>query len=351
MVPDKWTVCVTCFTYNQSLYITETMDGFAMQQTSFPFVCCIVDDASTDGEQGIIKNYIFENFDLDEDASKRLDENDYGSYIVARHKNNQNCYFVALFLKKNHYGSQDLKLLKRSYISLWEKSSQYIALCEGDDYWIDPFKLQTQVDFLESHPDYSLCFHNVDYYNVSLNKKFLRDSNKSNDSIINTKEIIMGGGGYCPTCSIVYRLALMNNYPKFAKEYYVGDYPLQIYLSMQGKVYYFNSVMGVYRTNVPSSWTLKNNLSCKKAKDVEKIIDRSNKFLDNFDKYSNGQYHSVFLKRARRNKYDLYLEAQKYSKAIKYIPLDFYEILKFISGVTNIYPLMSKIKRFFYEKK
>ena len=102
---QKFKVCCRCFTFNQAKYITDTMNGFTLQQTTFPFVCTIVDDASTDGEQVIIKQYLKDNFDLSEIAESYEKETDYGFITYARNKNNRNCYFLVLLLKENHYSN------------------------------------------------------------------------------------------------------------------------------------------------------------------------------------------------------------------------------------------------------
>ena len=88
----KFKVSVSCMTYNQAKYITDAMDGFTMQQTSFPFVCTIVDDASTDGEPEVIRKYVEENFDFSEDSVAFHKETDYAHITYAQHKTNKNCY-------------------------------------------------------------------------------------------------------------------------------------------------------------------------------------------------------------------------------------------------------------------
>ena len=112
---SEWMVCVRCYTYNHGPYITDTLDGFTMQKTQFPFVCCIVDDASTDGEQKIIKDYINENFELDRDGAY-VKTKEYGTVIFARHKENHNCYFAAVLLNSNNNSTPELIAKKRSYI-------------------------------------------------------------------------------------------------------------------------------------------------------------------------------------------------------------------------------------------
>jgi len=150
-----------CATYNHSAYITDAMNGFVMQQTDFPFVCTIIDDASTDGEQDVIRRYVEDNFDLQEASVAYEKDADYGHIIFARHKTNKNCYFAIILLKENHYSQRKSKA---PYLTEW-MDTKYIALCEGDDYWTDSLKLQKQVDFLEKHTDYSLCCHRYKTYN------------------------------------------------------------------------------------------------------------------------------------------------------------------------------------------
>lgn len=93
----KFKVIVRCFTFNQSRYIEETMNGFTMQQTNFPYVCCIVDDASTDGEQQVIIEYIKEYFDITDTAVAYQKETDYAHVVYAQHKINKNCFLRHYF--------------------------------------------------------------------------------------------------------------------------------------------------------------------------------------------------------------------------------------------------------------
>ena len=130
----KFKVTVSCMTYNQSKYITDAMNGFTMQQTDFPFVCTIVDDASTDGEQEVIRKYVEENFDFSEGSAAYSKETDYAFITYAQHKTNKNCYFAVLYLKENHY-SQNKD--KSPYLKEWRDGVEYMAICEEDDYWID----------------------------------------------------------------------------------------------------------------------------------------------------------------------------------------------------------------------
>ena len=126
----KYKLTIVCLAYNQVGFIRECLDGFVMQKTNFPFQVIVHDDASTDGTAEIIAEY----------ARKYPD-------------------IINPVLQTENQWSQGVSIA-RDYI--WPKiNSEYVAICEGDDYWTDPHKLQKQVDFLDSHPDFSVCFHPV----------------------------------------------------------------------------------------------------------------------------------------------------------------------------------------------
>ena len=153
----EFKVNVRCNTYNHSRYIVDALDGFTRQNTDFPFIAVIVDDASTDENQEVIKEFFKKNFRLINDP-EWPSESSTAFYFFGRHNTNCNCYFLLCFLKYNHYQAGKSK---NSYFSRLELSTKYSAFCEGDDYWIDAEKLQKQVDFLDGHPDYTMCFHSV----------------------------------------------------------------------------------------------------------------------------------------------------------------------------------------------
>ena len=133
----KYKVCVCCATFNHAPYITATLDGFCRQQTDFPFICVIIDDASQDGAQEAISRYLQEHFN-------EVTKEETGNYnlTLACHKVNANCHFAVFLLKKNHYSQGKMPL---DYANRWKEHCSYVALCEGDDYWTDPHKLQKQI--------------------------------------------------------------------------------------------------------------------------------------------------------------------------------------------------------------
>ena len=105
---NKYLVGVRCFTYNHAPYIEDALNGFTMQQTSFPFITMVVDDASTDGEQDVIRTYLNKHFDTQNSDVAYHKETDYAHISFAQHKSNKNCYIVVLYLKENLYSKKHL---------------------------------------------------------------------------------------------------------------------------------------------------------------------------------------------------------------------------------------------------
>lgn len=239
----KFKVCCRCFTFNHSKYITDAMNGFTMQQTSFPFICTIVDDASTDGEQDVICKYVEENFDFSEGSVAYHKETDYAHITYAQHKNNRNCYFAVLYLKENHYSQKKSKM---GYLSEWRDMCEYEALCEGDDYWIVPDKLEKQVDFLDNNNDYGMCYTRCNYYNQ--NKAQFERIGWGGPSVTFedlVKECTV------PTLTVMLRGAVIRQYEKEGhtqkKGWLMGDYPLWLWLSHESKIHFMKDITSIYR--------------------------------------------------------------------------------------------------------
>ena len=251
----KFKVCCRCFTFNQSKYITDAMNGFTMQQTSFPFVCTIVDDASTDGEQDVIRKYVEDNFDFTEDSVSYHKETDYAHFTYAQHKTNKNCYFAVLYLKENHYSQRKPKM---GYLSEWRDMCEYEALCEGDDYWICAQKLQKQVTYLDEHREVAYTCHRYNILTQSLHSIRLQpdiyfDKYKEatlyefdNDYVFNVEWV-------SKTLTCVFRIKYFD--PIFLRKFEYGRDVHMVYNILQhGKGICFADVMGVYRLNEESTF-------------------------------------------------------------------------------------------------
>ena len=243
----KWMVCTRCVTFNQAPYIVDAMNGFTMQQTTFPFVCTIVDDASTDGEPEVIRQYLQEHFDLDDKSVVRNEETDDYVLCYARHKENRNCHFAVLWLKYNHYSRHKLIF---QYEAEWKENSKYYAICEGDDYWTSPQKLQRQVLFLEQNDDYVMSYSQAAVRSgddmVGLRKFKTCDFESS---------VCFNG---ITTLTVLFREELRERYndevvPIAPGGWLMGDYPIWLYLSLKGKIHYIAEPLGVYRLQPEST--------------------------------------------------------------------------------------------------
>lgn len=234
-------VSVRCFTYNQSAYIKDALNGFVMQQTNFPFVVLVVDDASTDGEQEVIRKFMTEEFELS-DASVAYEKETEFAYIqYAQHKTNKNCFMVAMFLKENHYSQKKKKF---PYLAEWRDGVKYEAICEGDDYWIDPLKLQKQVDFLEENDECGLVYGKA--------KEYLQTKGMCGSFIggkATSFEDIFFKGNPVPTLTACYRVKILNEYRKNIQlpNFAMGDLPMWLYISKHYSIHFIDEVLGVYR--------------------------------------------------------------------------------------------------------
>lgn len=253
MIPPKdfFKVYINCKTFNQCMYIQDALEGFAAQQTSFPFLAIIVDDASTDGEQDIINDYVSQHFGQGRDSFLEKWETDDARWLYGRHNENESAYFLAVLLKRNLFRSpQKTKLVKE-----W-LSAKYIAMCEGDDYWTNPLKLQKQVDFLEQNPDYSLCFTNClvsDGKRAVKGNSYIWDTYTTQDMLLHNslgmksrKDHIVPPGH---TSTVVYRKPLTPR-PACLSKCFIGDEPTFIWLSTFGKAKFLNEYTSTYRKGV-----------------------------------------------------------------------------------------------------
>ena len=210
-------VTIRCIAYNQEKYIRDCLEGFVMQKTNFRFEAIVHDDASTDGTAAIIKEY----------AEKYPD------------------IIKPILETENQYSKGDGSLAR---IMDEACKGKYVAFCEGDDYWTDPQKLQKQVDFLEAHPEYSLCFHNATMHwedGRAEDALFSHVENKEYSGVEVFRKWTI------PTASVVirYNEAYKEWRRKAAvnKHFCYGDILCFLSASKSGKLYGMSDVMSVYR--------------------------------------------------------------------------------------------------------
>lgn len=241
---NRYKVCVICQTYNQASFITDTMNGFCIQKTTFPVVYCVIDDASTDGEPLIIQKFIEDNFKTEGTDYIEKETEDYWM-TFAQHNYNLNCYFVTLLLKKNHFSTYELRERKFKYISNWTDNSRYRAYCEGDDFWVTPDKLQKQVDLLDKNPQVSLVA--TGYYN-RLNGRYLESIfHKGNNNYFLFDLEDWKKTYLTKTLTLVFRPEACEYYNSIKENFkYDRDVHLVYYLLRWGPGIYICEATGVY---------------------------------------------------------------------------------------------------------
>jgi glycosyltransferase involved in cell wall biosynthesis len=167
----------------------------------------------------------FSSDNTQEIVNKIINKHHNGNWIkYTRHTTNKGAYSNALWI-------------------ISQTSNKYIAFCEGDDYWIDPYKLQKQIDFLEKSDDYNLCYHDVLILNS--NGIFSNDFINKTNKLITTKYDLAVWGNYMHTCSVVVRNnKFLENYNK---EFILCDYISYIQFVNDGKIKKIEEIMSVYR--------------------------------------------------------------------------------------------------------
>ncbi len=239
---QDYMVVVQCSTYNHEAYIENALKGFVMQKTNFPFCAIVTDDCSTDGTAEIIKKYAAEYPDI----------------------------IKPILLGENHMQHNKAR---NPYIDPWHNRAKYIAQCEGDDYWIDPLKLQMQYDWLEQHPDYSLCFHNAFQVITGDGNRRVKSFNElEKDQDYTAEQAIVHW--QLPTASFFYRrnLAVV---PDWMERIYCGDWVLGVAILLKGKGRYIDRYMSVYNQQFNSSSACS---SVRKAK-IGYMEEQQKKFI------------------------------------------------------------------------
>lgn len=248
-------VSVNCTSYNHEKYISRALDSFLQQETDFAWEIVIHDDASTDGTARIIREYAERYPDM-----------------------------IKPLLQTENQHTQGIKV--NTTFNIPRSRGKYIAFCDGDDYWCDPHKLQKQVDYLEAHPECSMCFHKIRVISGEKEKTAGYLAPCQTSRIVPVEDVI-DWSGFTQLSSIVFRRQYMENPPDFYWQAPAGDVFWVLNLAINGTLYYFNEVMSVYRTNVSGSWTSK--LTGSHQKKAEFRRDMIKAFAE-FDRFTDGKY-------------------------------------------------------------
>ncbi|MFK7059231.1 glycosyltransferase [Flavobacterium oreochromis] len=239
-------VSVSMITYNHENYIAQAIEAVLMQKTNFEVELVISNDNSTDNTHEIIKD------------------------VIATNNTN---------IKIKYFNNLENKGMMPNFIhNLEHCDGNYIALCDGDDYWTDPLKLQKQIDLLESNLNIAICYHQVNSdYNGSIT-----DYTSDKESITSIKDLAKEN--YIVNCSVVYRNGLINELPNYFISSPIGDYFLHLLNARKGDIFYIKEKMANYRIHDSSYWSTKNSL------ERAEILNR---FITNIKPYFNQEIQDI----------------------------------------------------------
>ena len=253
-------VSVVCLTYNHAGYIRDALEGFVAQRAPWRFEVIVHDDASADGTAETVREY-----------ERRYPELIRGVYQT-----------------ENRY-SQGVDIPRTFLYPLIR--GRYVALCEGDDYWTDPHKLEKQVAALEAHPEVDICAHRA--LQTRDGRPMGHVAPAWRDGVISAKRVILGGGNFVATASLLCRReTYLQRTPM--REILANDYSLQIQGSLRGGLYYLHDCMSVYRKGTPGSW------SARKGSLSEAFVQKRREMLEALDAYTEGRYRRSIRRRLRR---------------------------------------------------
>ncbi len=262
---DNIKVSIICHVYNHEKYLRRCLDGFCCQKTTFPYEAIIHDDASTDGSKSIIEEYFAKYPDI----------------------------IHPIFQNNNQY-SKGINIFKT--FTLPVARGEYIATCEGDDYWIDEYKLQKQFEALENHPELDFCTHSSYLVEASTEKTIRELSNSKKEQIFSTKRVIYGEVNnpvFVSTSSFFYRRKIWDNPLPFTQIMSL-DLVTQINAALRGGMYYLPEYMSCYRWHSENSWTLR-----MRANEPYRLRHREQKIkmLQQLDTDTFHQYHDAVMYR------------------------------------------------------
>lgn len=237
-------VTVCCITYNHAKFVKQCLDGIVEQKTDFPFSILIHDDASTDGTTDIIREYINEYPNL----------------------------FVPMLEKKNQYSQGNHSILIKYMLE--RAKGQYIAVCEGDDFWCDKYKLQKQYDLLQKHKNCNMCTHTVEIIKedgrslgTKIPQRNIASGEMEGKTLINY--LAYEDTHLFHTSSMFFEKKViaddLKNIPSFLTSTAAEDRALFLYYAAKGNIYYTDKCMSKYRIQSEGSWSLNNSQSKQHA--------------------------------------------------------------------------------------
>ena len=262
-------------TYNHEKFIADAIESILMQKTNYDYEIVIGEDCSSDNTKNILLEY-----------KKKYP----GKFNLILHEKN-------------------VGAIQNQIDTFSACQGKYIALLEGDDYWTDPYKLQKQVTFLETNPDYNVCFSNIQEVNnegiisaATFNYKKIPETYSFRD---------IAEFNFIPSPTVMYRNHVISEMPFWLSKAPFGDYILHLLFSHESKIFYMPETMAVYRRHAGGVWTqIANHVQATKLKWV----------VDKMDEYFKYKYHDSFY--SKKFLEDYYLSLMEHYKeqrnALKY---------------------------------
>jgi glycosyltransferase involved in cell wall biosynthesis len=289
---------ILMITYNQEKYIAQALDSVLMQEVAFDYEIVIGEDCSTDGTRGIVLEY------------KR------------RHPDK----FRVLLPDSN------LGMIRNLVQTYYACTGEYVAILEGDDYWISSNKLQKQVHFLDKYRNTAICFHTTEFFfNDNSKPSYTFPSDQKEFSTI--EELLEGN--YIQTCSVMFRNKLFGDFPDWFFGCIIGDYPLHILNAAYGEIGYIREVMAAYRIHPEGVWSMQ----------MEKNFIRNMlawiSLYRNLDNYFNNRFHSIIKRKIYDHELAIFKWHKKNGKPIM--------ALKQLTKLITRYPALMIMQKIRYE--
>ncbi len=281
-------VTVICTTFNHSRYIRRCLDGFVAQRTNFRFEVLIHDDASTDGTQEIVREY----------AAKYPD------------------IFKVLLQIENQYSKGGFAIITKTMLPYIV--GKYVASCEGDDFWCDPLKLQSQYDALEENENckFSVCQVRV----ITEDEKCLiaeEPGNHLREGLYSSKDFLRTRVmNEFQTSGYFYNGDEWRKYtqdpPEFRRVADIGDLPILLYFAQLGDVYFVRRVMSCYRSRCAGSWT-----SRQSKESILRHAQTKMRIFEAYNKYTNGLYADECAAYMRRYRFEYAWKGEDYRECMR----------------------------------
>lgn len=259
-------VSVCMITYNHAAYIGQAIESILSQKTDFPVELVIGEDCSPDNTREICRLY-------------------------------QQKYPDRIRLK---LPERNLGMMKNLFECLQSCRGTYIAFCEGDDYWTDPFKLQKQIAFLESHPDYSLCCHDALLVYEHKAKAPAYFTAFQQDCTLEAATLL--GRWTIPSASMVFRRNIVTELRPWMEQVNHGDLLLHLLCMDKGKIWYINQLMSVYRVSLEGT-----SMTARFREKQEFLLGKIEYLFSHFDEQTDFRHaevlHDALEKRRLTNRF------------------------------------------------